>query len=130
MNLVAVYRFIPMNKIILRRPTLLLDPIKCQKNIHRMVEKASNEHLKLRPHFKTHQSAQIGEWIRAEGINQCGDLLGGVRQFVARPEVSFWQIHISIGAMDPGAADTSPVDQAECKISTDFAGKTNTTFCW
>ena len=60
-----------MNKNILHRPTLLLDPIKCQKNIRRMVEKASNEHLKLRPHFKTHQSAQIGEWIRAEGINQC-----------------------------------------------------------
>ena len=55
----------------LHRPTLLLDPIKCQANINRMAEKARTNNLKLRPHFKTHQSAQIGEWIKAEGIERC-----------------------------------------------------------
>lgn len=53
------------------QPTLLLDAKKCKTNIRRMVEKAGAHQLKLRPHFKTHQSAQIGEWIRSEGISNC-----------------------------------------------------------
>ncbi|WP_299826498.1 alanine racemase [uncultured Pontibacter sp.] len=50
-------------------PTLLLDKQKALKNIQRMVEKASNSGVRLRPHFKTHQSAQVGEWFRAVGID-------------------------------------------------------------
>lgn len=53
------------------RPTLLLDVEKCKINIRRMAQKAKRHQFKLRPHFKTHQSAQIGEWIRSEGINIC-----------------------------------------------------------
>lgn len=49
-------------------PTLLLDKEKCQRNIRMMVEKAKRNGLRLRPHFKTHQSAQVGEWIRQEGV--------------------------------------------------------------
>lgn len=60
-----------MNKSALKSPTLLLDPQKCRSNIHRMVKKASDKQLKLRPHFKTHQSAQIGDWIKTEGITGC-----------------------------------------------------------
>lgn len=49
-------------------PTLLLDKEKCLRNIRMMVEKARRNGLRLRPHFKTHQSAQVGEWFRQEGV--------------------------------------------------------------
>lgn len=49
-------------------PTLLVDEQKCRANIKRMVQKAINHDLELRPHFKTHQSADIGEWFKDEGV--------------------------------------------------------------
>ena len=49
-------------------PTLLLDKKKALNNIQRMVEKARNSGVRLRPHFKTHQSAQVGEWFRDFGV--------------------------------------------------------------
>ncbi len=36
-----------------------------------MAQKAILHKLVLRPHFKTHQSAQIAEWFRELGINSC-----------------------------------------------------------
>lgn len=45
-------------------PTLLLDKKKALNNIHRMVEKSRKSGVRLRPHFKTHQSAQVGAWFR------------------------------------------------------------------
>ena len=33
-----------------------------------MAEKAAKSNTSFRPHFKTHQSAQIGEWFRQEGV--------------------------------------------------------------
>ena len=51
-------------------PTLLLNPEKCQANIERMVLKAKKHNLCFRPHFKTHQSLQIGKWFKNLGINQ------------------------------------------------------------
>jgi D-serine deaminase-like pyridoxal phosphate-dependent protein len=56
-----------MSEII--RPTLLLDKGKCLVNIRMMAEKAARHNLIFRPHFKTHQSAVIGEWFRKEGVN-------------------------------------------------------------
>jgi len=52
------------------RPTLLLDKNKCLKNIERMVKKAESLHVDFRPHFKTHQSAEIGEWFRPYGVKK------------------------------------------------------------
>lgn len=60
-----------MDKNLIKSPTLLLDPKKCERNIKKMASKAKSHRLDFRPHFKTHQSAQIGEWIRAEGVNRC-----------------------------------------------------------
>ncbi len=51
------------------KPTLLLDKLKALQNIERMVSKAQKSGVRLRPHFKTHQSAQIGEWFRDFGVN-------------------------------------------------------------
>ncbi len=49
-------------------PTLLLDKKKALNNIQQMAMKASKSGVRLRPHFKTHQSAQVGEWFRDYGI--------------------------------------------------------------
>ncbi|AKD03938.1 alanine racemase [Pontibacter korlensis] len=49
-------------------PTLLLDKEKAVRNISRMVDKAKRNRVRLRPHFKTHQSAQVGGWFRAFGV--------------------------------------------------------------
>jgi D-serine deaminase-like pyridoxal phosphate-dependent protein len=52
------------------RPTLLLDKQKCLKNIEQMAAKAARNKLIFRPHFKTHQSKEIGEWFRDFGVNK------------------------------------------------------------
>ncbi|MBE0662464.1 MAG: alanine racemase [Bacteroidales bacterium] len=52
----------------IKSPTLLLDRQKCQRNIQRMVAKAKDHGLLFRPHFKTHQSAAIGEWFKEHGV--------------------------------------------------------------
>lgn len=52
------------------RPTLLLDKQRCLKNIEQMSEKAKRNELIFRPHFKTHQSIQIGNWFRDFGVKQ------------------------------------------------------------
>jgi D-serine deaminase-like pyridoxal phosphate-dependent protein len=52
----------------IQRPTLVLDEEKCLRNIQRMANKAQASGVRFRPHFKTHQSAQIGEWFRAVGV--------------------------------------------------------------
>lgn len=52
------------------KPTLFVDLDRCRANIRRMAEKARKNKLVFRPHFKTHQSAAIGELFRAEGVEQ------------------------------------------------------------
>lgn len=54
----------------LTRPTLLLDKTKCLANIKRMASKAKKHHLQFRPHFKTHQSLEIGRWFKDFGIDK------------------------------------------------------------
>ncbi len=51
-------------------PTLLIDQDKARQHIQAMVQKANQQNIRLRPHFKTHQSAAIGEWFRQAGISQ------------------------------------------------------------
>ncbi len=53
----------------LTRPTLLLDEQQARKNISRMAEKAARSGVRFRPHFKTHQSARVGEWFREAGVD-------------------------------------------------------------
>lgn len=49
-------------------PTLLLDKQKCIRNIDAIVAKAKRSGIRLRPHFKTHQSHEIGHWFRERGV--------------------------------------------------------------
>ncbi|MFO7668631.1 MAG: alanine racemase [Bacteroidales bacterium] len=51
-------------------PTLLLDKNKCLHNIEKMSHKAGEHKLSFRPHFKTHQSAEIGSWFRDFGVTR------------------------------------------------------------
>lgn len=53
----------------INRPTLVVNKEICLRNIEKMSKKAKAYGLKFRPHFKTHQSAKIGEWFRDFGIN-------------------------------------------------------------
>ncbi len=51
-------------------PTLFLDETRCKRNISKMVSKAKRHQLELRPHFKTHQSLQVGNWFKEKGISK------------------------------------------------------------
>lgn len=51
-----------MSEII--RPTLVIDKKICLRNIEKMAKKAKDYNLRFRPHFKTHQSAIIGDWFK------------------------------------------------------------------
>jgi D-serine deaminase-like pyridoxal phosphate-dependent protein len=50
------------------KPTLLLDEAQAVKNINFMVSKSKAQGKQFRPHFKTHQSAEIGGWFRKAGV--------------------------------------------------------------
>lgn len=53
------------------KPTLIVDRDKVRVNIRRICQKVrdSQGSIRFRPHFKTHQSAEIGAMFREEGIN-------------------------------------------------------------
>ncbi len=53
---------------VIQQPTLLVNEAAARRNIARMAAKARSAGIAFRPHFKTHQSAQIGEWFRDEGV--------------------------------------------------------------
>ena len=50
------------------KPTLLLDESRCRNNINRMVAKTRANNITLRPHFKTHQSREVGQWYYEAGV--------------------------------------------------------------
>jgi D-serine deaminase-like pyridoxal phosphate-dependent protein len=50
------------------KPTILINVDQAKRNIQRMAGKAQSQGIRFRPHFKTHQSAAIGEWFRQAGV--------------------------------------------------------------
>lgn len=54
----------------IKKPTLIIDKERCVKNIRFMAQKASRNNTDLRPHFKTHQQAEVGKWFVEEGIEK------------------------------------------------------------
>lgn len=58
------------DKLQLVEPTLLLDKQKCLANINAMAERANRSNVIFRPHFKTHQSHEVGRWIRNAGVQK------------------------------------------------------------
>lgn len=53
----------------IKSPGLILNSSIAKANIKAMATKAKENGLRFRPHFKTHQSAAVGEWFRAEGVD-------------------------------------------------------------
>jgi len=51
-------------------PTLLVDERRARRNIERMAARAAAGGLRLRPHFKTHQSVAVATWLRDAGVTQ------------------------------------------------------------
>jgi D-serine deaminase-like pyridoxal phosphate-dependent protein len=52
----------------IERPTPILNKGRVIRNIGHMAVKARRSGLRFRPHFKTHQSATIGDWFRDFGV--------------------------------------------------------------
>ncbi len=52
------------------KPTLILDKKKCKENINTMFSKSKIHNLEFRPHFKTHQSLEVGSWFKDVGVNK------------------------------------------------------------
>ena len=52
------------------KPTFLINKNICLKNLRKMKKKADDNNLIFRPHFKTHQSFEIGELFKKVGINK------------------------------------------------------------
>ncbi len=52
------------------KPSLIVDENKCKQKIAAMLEKANKHDMVFRPHFKTHQSIEIGKWHRELGTNK------------------------------------------------------------
>ncbi len=66
------------------RPTLVLDKQICLRNIELMQQKAKRHNLRLRPHFKSHQSAEIGSWFRSLGIQHIAVSSVSMAQYFAQ----------------------------------------------
>lgn len=52
------------------KPTIIINEETCKRNICRMADKAIRSGVIFRPHFKTHQSADVGEWFREYGVEK------------------------------------------------------------
>ncbi len=57
-----------MDKI--KTPTLVIKESVCRRNIKTMAEKCRKSNVSFRPHFKTHQSAEVGKWFKDEGVEK------------------------------------------------------------
>jgi D-serine deaminase-like pyridoxal phosphate-dependent protein len=68
----------------IKTPTLIVNPTVARENIRQVAEKARRTGVRFRPHFKTHQSAAIGEWFRAEGVQAITVSSLGMAEYFAR----------------------------------------------
>jgi D-serine deaminase-like pyridoxal phosphate-dependent protein len=53
---------------VIDRPTLVVDRARAERNIERMAAKAAASGVRFRPHFKTHNSLEVGDWFRGFGV--------------------------------------------------------------
>ena len=53
-----------------KKPTFIIDEMKVNRNIDNMLRKADANNIAFRPHFKTHQSDEIGKLFRAKGVTK------------------------------------------------------------
>lgn len=58
-----------MTNLKIKKPTLLLNEAVCRSNIECMATKARRSGVRFRPHFKTHQSSDVGRWFHEHGVD-------------------------------------------------------------
>lgn len=61
---------IQLRRLGVTRPTVVIAEPRARANIRRMAAKARACGVDFRPHFKTHQSAEIGRWFIDEGVTK------------------------------------------------------------
>jgi len=54
---------------ILNRPQAVIFEDTCRQNIKKLVARAGKNNAACRPHFKTHQSHEVGKWFKDEGVS-------------------------------------------------------------
>ncbi|MEM7552397.1 MAG: alanine racemase [Bacteroidota bacterium] len=58
------------NDLKITEPTLLIDDDTAKKNIKNMRQRAERSNVIFRPHFKTHQSREVAQWYREQGVSK------------------------------------------------------------
>ncbi len=99
-----------------KKPTLLLNREICIENIKKIALKAQKSNTTLRPHFKTHQSGEIGSWFRDFGVNSCTVSSFNMAKYFA--ENNFRDITIAF-----------PVNILEWSEIDELSGKINLNIC-
>jgi D-serine deaminase-like pyridoxal phosphate-dependent protein len=95
-------------------PTLLLDKQKCLQNIEKMARKAAGQKLSLRPHCKTHQSAEIGSWLREYGVSSITVSSFNMARYFAE---AGWDDILVAFPFQPGESDKLNALSEKCKLS-------------
>ncbi len=80
----------------IQSPTLLLNENICRANLLKMAAKAKRNGAALRPHFKTHQSVEIGKWAREAGIE--GITVSSLRMAQAFAQAGWQSISVAFPA--------------------------------
>ncbi len=95
-------------------PSLLLDKEKCLENIERMAHRAEQHRLSLRPHCKTHQSANISNWFRDFGVSKITVSSFRMAQYFAR---AGWNDILVAFPFHPGELKSLQILSEKCLIS-------------
>lgn len=66
------------------KPTFIVDELRVMKNIEKMSTKTQKNSIRFRPHFKTHQSADIGEIFKEFGISSITTSSIGMAAYFAK----------------------------------------------
>ena len=56
-------------KMQITKPTLIINEVIAKRNIEQMAFKASQNNVLFEPHFKTHQSIEVGNWFKEYGVD-------------------------------------------------------------
>src|SRR5208282_1369503 len=67
----------------IKRPSVIVDKRLTVRKIEHMAAKAKSSGVKFRPHFKTHHSAEIGEWFRPFGVSSIAVSSVGMAKYFA-----------------------------------------------
>jgi len=69
--------------LLIKKPTVIVDKRLTVHKIERMAKKAKSSSVRFRPHFKTHHSADIGEWFRPFDVSNIAVSSVGMAKYFA-----------------------------------------------